>query len=204
MCLWSRPQWRSAGLKIKIKSLRRFKVLQITQDNQTSSWNIFKDIGIPDSTTFSPFYHWQRFISKRVQFEFLFIVLKKKRFAVWKTCVNKFQSSVIACSGCWRVGMYSAHMVKCIFVCSSLSKAPLILFTWRGSWRGWRCRRRCRGYVPSWCSPSCPRSRPSCQGKKTKDDDRDGKKDTWELLSIARSQTTAHQFVTRQKASNQR
>lgn len=47
-------------------------------------------------------------------------------------CVNKAKSSGICCSGRWHVGINSAYVSKCIFVCSSLSKAPSssLAFLW--------------------------------------------------------------------------
>lgn len=86
---------------------------------------------------------------------------------------------------------------------SSLSKAPLssfvfllsstlIILTWWGSWRGWRCRRGCHGYVPSGCSLCCPSSRPSCQGKT-----KDGKKENVRGFEHRQESNSisCHQFV---------
>lgn len=56
--LWSRPQWRSAGLEVNLEGLREFKVLQITRDKQTPSSDIFKNI---HQTAFDPFHGWKRF-----------------------------------------------------------------------------------------------------------------------------------------------
>lgn len=78
---------------------------------------------------------------------------------------------------------------------SSSSELQAHLFTWWGSWRGWRCRRHSHDYVPSRRSRLCPRSRPSCQGE-TKDEDSSEKKER------SRSQTSVCQQHGRQEASN--
>lgn len=59
--------------------------------------------------------------------------------------------------------------VKLLCPPSSSSELQAHLFTWWGSWRGWRCRRHSHDYVPSGRSRLCPSSRPSCQGE-TKDE----------------------------------
>lgn len=76
------------------------------------------------------------------------------------------------CSGCWSFGMDEGTYILCVVVKVKPVSLPFSspelhthLLTWWGNWPGWRCRRGCHGCVPSGCSPCCPSSHPSCQGK---------------------------------------